>query len=418
MTTPERGPGTAAGDRAETTAQDGPAASLPHGIEEEGRETGVDERKDTGPDVFDDPAALAAEPLEEDLHEEMPAMGLTRRRMIGVAAFIVLTIALMYFVVPNLAGLEDTWNRIQEGNGWWLALALVFTIASFAAYMWLFRAVFVRGHGRIGWSASYQITMAGLAATRLFSAGGAGGLILTAWAVRRSGMSRRKVACRLVAFTILLYAVFMVTLVVDGVLLRTGVFSGPAPFGVTVLPAILGAAAITVFSLMALIPGDLERRLARRARHHGRAAKLAARLGTVPASVASGTRTAARMVRDGEAGLFGALLWWALNILTLWACFRAFGESPTGGVLVMGFFCGMIGNLLPLPGGIGGVDGGMIGAFLAFGVDGGLAVVAVLSYRAFAFWLPTIPGVIAYFQLRRTVNGWREELGEPQRVRA
>ena len=62
----------------------------------------------------------------------------------------------------------------------------------------------------------------------------------------------------------------------------------------------------------------------------------------------------------------------------------------------------MLGNLLPLPGGIGGVDGGMIGAFAAFGVDVGLAVVAVLTYRAFAFWLPTIPGAIAYFQLRRT----------------
>ena len=67
----------------------------------------------------------------------------------------------------------------------------------------------------------------------------------------------------------------------------------------------------------------------------------------------------------------------------------------------------MLGNLLPLPGGIGGVDGGMIGAFAAFGVDIGLAVVAVLAYRGFTFWLPTIPGVIAYFQLRKTVERWR-----------
>ena len=66
----------------------------------------------------------------------------------------------------------------------------------------------------------------------------------------------------------------------------------------------------------------------------------------------------------------------------------------------MAYFVGMLGNLLPLPGGVGGVDGGMIGALIAFGVDGGLAVVAVLTYRAFAFWLPTIPGAIAFFQLR------------------
>jgi uncharacterized protein (TIRG00374 family) len=69
----------------------------------------------------------------------------------------------------------------------------------------------------------------------------------------------------------------------------------------------------------------------------------------------------------------------------------------------MGFFVGMFGNLLPLPGGVGGVDGGMIAAFAAFGVAVDLAILAILSYRAFTFWLPTLPGAIAYLQLRRTL---------------
>jgi uncharacterized protein (TIRG00374 family) len=75
----------------------------------------------------------------------------------------------------------------------------------------------------------------------------------------------------------------------------------------------------------------------------------------------------------------------------------------------MAYFVGMLGNLLPLPGGVGGVDGGMIGAFVAYDVDYQLALVAVLTYRAFAFYLPTIPGAVAYFQLRRTVARWRDE---------
>ena len=74
---------------------------------------------------------------------------------------------------------------------------------------------------------------------------------------------------------------------------------------------------------------------------------------------------------------------------------------------------GLLGNLLPLPGGIGGVDGGMIGALVAFGVARRLAVPAVLVYRLFAFWLPSIPGAIAYFQLRRTVSRWRS-VGRPR----
>ena len=78
-------------------------------------------------------------------------------------------------------------------------------------------------------------------------------------------------------------------------------------------------------------------------------------------------------------------------------------------MLVQAFFLGMLGNLLPMPGGVGGVEGGMIGAYVAFGVDSGLAVVAVLVYRAFTFWLPLLPGVIAYFRLRRTVDRWKSE---------
>jgi uncharacterized protein (TIRG00374 family) len=114
--------------------------------------------------------------------------------------------------------------------------------------------------------------------------------------------------------------------------------------------------------------------------------------------------------------VLGALAYWGFNIAVLWACFHAFGEAPPWGIIIMGYFVGMLGNLLPLPGGVGGVDGGMIGAFAAFGVEFGLATVAVLTYRGFAFWLPTIPGAIAYFQLRHTVGRWRAEREAEQRV--
>jgi uncharacterized protein (TIRG00374 family) len=114
-------------------------------------------------------------------------------------------------------------------------------------------------------------------------------------------------------------------------------------------------------------------------------------------------------VRARDPAVLGSIAYWAFNIAVLWASFKAFGEAPPWSVVVMGYLVGMLGNLLPLPGGVGGVDGGMIGAFIGFGVDDGLAVVAVLTYRAFAFWLPTIPGAIAFFQLRRTVARWREE---------
>ncbi|MDQ6841810.1 MAG: lysylphosphatidylglycerol synthase domain-containing protein, partial [Actinomycetota bacterium] len=77
--------------------------------------------------------------------------------------------------------------------------------------------------------------------------------------------------------------------------------------------------------------------------------------------------------------------------------------------LVLCYFLGTLGSLLPLPGGIGGVEGGMIGAFAAFGVPGSRALIGVLAYRAISFWLPTLPGVGGYFALRSTVRSWHDE---------
>jgi uncharacterized protein (TIRG00374 family) len=248
--------------------------------------------------------------------------------------------------------------------------------------------------------------MAGLAATRLFAAGGAGGIALTAWALRRSGMERRMVACRMIGFMCLLYAVYMGSLVIVGLGLYSGLLNGSAPFALTVIPAIFGAFAIVVFLLVSLVPQDVEHQLERWAHGSGRLARWMARAVSVPASAAVGVRTALRLFRSGDVGVLGAVAWWGFDIATLWASFHAFGHAPSIWVIAMGYWVGMLGNLLPLPGGVGGVDGGMIGAFSAFGVDFGLATVAVLVYRGFAFWLPTIPGAIAYFQLRRTVQRW------------
>ena len=117
---------------------------------------------------------------------------------------------------------------------------------------------------------------------------------------------------------------------------------------------------------------------------------------TVPALEASGVRTAIGLVASairiaGSAGLVGFRHLRALGL------FHAFGFAPPTTVILMAYFLGMVGNLLPLPDGLGGVEGGMIGAFAASShLD--QAVLTVLAYREISFWLPTVPGAIAYFQ--------------------
>ena len=351
-------------------------------------------------------------PVAPDDEEEMPRVRMTRRNAIAFGLFVLSALAFLYFVVPKLTGLSETWGKLSNGDPTWLAIAALLELLSFGGYIVLFRSVFVRGESQIDWRESYQITMAGLAATRLFAAAGAGGIALTAWALRRSGMERRIVACRMVAFIALLYTVYMAALVIDGIGLRTGLLRGGGSFAITIIPAILGGAAIAVGLLISLVPADLERRLREAARGHRRLrlARWAARAATIPATASTGFRTAIDLLRARQPGLLGAPAWWGFDMLVLWAAFHAFGADPPHiAVLVMAYFVGMLANTLPLPGGIGGVEGGIIGTLIAFDVPSDLAVVTVLTYRAFSFWLPTIPGAIAYWQLRRTVARWRDE---------
>ena len=177
------------------------------------------------------------------------------------------------------------------------------------------------------------------------------------------------------------------------------------------MPAILAGGAILVMLPLSLVPDDIERRvIGRIAPRSPRVARWLRRIASGPASLRDGVRFALIKTLHPDLAMLGVLTWWAFNIGVLWACFHAFGEPPPLAVLVQAFFVGMLGNLLPIPGGIGGVDGGMIGALAAFGVSADLAVLAVLAYRLFAFWLPTIPGAIAYLQLRRRVGEWRSRL--------
>jgi uncharacterized membrane protein YbhN (UPF0104 family) len=228
-------------------------------------------------------------------------------------------------------------------------------------------------------------------ATRLLASAGAGGIALTAWSMRKAGMEARDVAARMTTFLVLLYSVYMGALVIGGLGLATGIVPGGGSFAITVVPAGFGALVIAIVASAQLVPPG------------------ATRLRRWLAPVGDGVREARRLVRSGNLGLVGALLWWGFDIAVLWACFHAFGESPAIGVLIVAYFVGMLANTLPLPGGVGGVDGGMVGALVAFGTEPGLAIVAVLAYRFFSFWLPIAPGAVAFASLRRTVAKWERE---------
>jgi len=310
----------------------------------------------------------------------------------------------VYLLAGSIEGFPRELRRLRSGDPAYLIAGGGLELLSILGYAALFWSLVTRDIPRVGLKAAVQIPLAGIAALRLLATGGAGGFALTAWALRQAGLTTRDVGTRMVAVLVVQYAFYLLALIVVGFGLWGGAFDGGGSFALTLLPAALSAAAIVgvgAFATTGVPAAAAPRGRVRRWLHE------------LHHWVHGGVRSALAAVapRRGEldrlVAVGGAFLYWAFDVAVLWCGFRAFGGAPPLAVVVMIYFLGTLGALLPLAGGVGGVEGGMIGVGIAFGVSPARAVLAVLAYRLISFWLPTLPGIAGYLGLRRTVSGWR-----------
>jgi uncharacterized protein (TIRG00374 family) len=228
-------------------------------------------------------------------------------------------------------------------------------------------------------------------------ASGAGGLALGAWILNRSGMPGDQIARRSVAFFLLKSSVNFVAVAVLGLLFALGVIGPDQPLWRTLVPAVLAVlvilAVIAVGRLGEPSKPDDETKGMRRFWIHTRRA------------LVGGVREAVSLVRDRHPGIFvGSIGYWAFDNAVLWATFHAVGASPPISVILMGYLIGQLGGALPIPGGIGGIDLGLVGTLIVFGAPADDTVAAVLAYRLILFWLPLIIGAYSFWSLRRALN--------------
>jgi uncharacterized membrane protein YbhN (UPF0104 family) len=342
---------------------------------------------DAGPQGFsveylEPPAAVDAEPLPDEFSPSR-----LRRSLLGLGAVVLLVVAAL-LLVPGLGSLRSSFTGANWG---WLAFAAVLQILSCASYVLVFRAVFCR---RMSWRTSTEIGLSELGANSLFSFGGAGGLALGAWILRRGGLPGDHVARRSVAFFLLTSLANVSFLTAGGLALATGALPGaPSPwFGA--VPAVVGASAVA----LALVAG--------RAASARAVGSRRARVAAVARAVGDGVDEALRLLRTGDVALvLGAAGYLLFDIAMLGVCFVAFGNDlPPVGVLVVAYIVGQLGGLIPIPGGIGGVDGGLIGALVLYGVDATDAAVAVIAYRGLLLVIPAVLGLPALAILRRRLQ--------------
>ena len=340
---------------------------------------------------------MTASVLPDDL--QVPEE-LSRRKVRKQLLFLTGVVLAVVAVVTLLPGLDGLRARLSHANPVWLVLGAGLKVLSGLGYVAIFRMVFCR---RMSWRVSYQIGMSEMGANALLPTGGAGGLALGAWALKRGGMPTAEIARRTAAFFMLTSVANVVGVVVVGLGLAVRVLPGETNLALTLLPAAIAAASIVCSLLAGRSSAGLHRRLDRNeASGSSRRSTLA--LKTLVA-VADGVNEAVALLREGNAWLIGGILAYLIfDVMILWATFRAFGAAPPLAILGMAYLIGELGGLIPVPGGIGGVDAGLVGTFVLYNVPITAAASAVLAYRAIALWVPAILGSAAFVSLRRTLR--------------
>jgi uncharacterized membrane protein YbhN (UPF0104 family) len=316
------------------------------------------------------------------------------RRLLRRALQVAAALGLLGLIVAFAPGLGEVRAKLEGADPQWIAVAIGLEFLSGVSYVVMFRPIFCR---HMPWRTSWEISWSSLGMGSIVPASGAAGLALGAWILHEGGMPGERIARRSVAFFLIKSSVNFAAVAVIGTLMAVGILGPHKSLLLTALPA---ACALVVMGVVLTVP-----RLGPGAPAPSDAGRVRRALAGGRRALVDGIAEAVAILRSRDRQVIaGAIGYWAFDNAVLWATFKAFGYSPDVAIILMGYLIGQLGGLLPIPGGVGGIDGGLLGTLVVYGTPAATTAAAVLAYRVILFWLPLIVGAFAFASLRRGLN--------------
>lgn len=303
--------------------------------------------------------------------------GTPARRLITVVVLAVCLLTVL-LAVPDL---RLVLHQVRAMNPALAAAAIGLELASCASFVVIFRMFF----SRVPNPAARELAWSQMGSGALLPGGGVGSLAVGGWLLHLVGMPTREIVQRSSGLFFLTSAINVLTLAVAGVLLLLGIGAGPHDVLRAGLP-VLAAASATI-----LVLG-----LPRLGRHISTTHPQAAWFDDVGIGIPAARHALARP----SWRLLGAAGYLLFDVAVLWTSFAAVGPVPPLAPLVVAYLVGYLANAIPIPGGVGVLDAGLVGALALYGLPLTHAAAAVLVYHAIAFWIPTLGATFAYARLR------------------
>lgn len=308
----------------------------------------------------------------------------------------------------------------EHASPWWLPLCAAGEAVAYAGYILAYRDVGRADGGfELGYWQVARVVAVGFGASVIGSS--VGSLAVDYGAFRQAGGKAHESARRVLALNTLDWAALGSATVIASMVVLIGRGSGvPLAMAVSwliVVPACVAAA------LWVTSPRRVERLTLATPRGHPSSRRVDDWLGWLWGSARNGFADAVAgvvlvrhlLARPGEhrPALLGFPLFWVGDIGCAYAALRSSGAHIGAAPLVVAYASSYAVTLLPLPlGGAGGIEASLALTLHLVGVPLASAIVAVLVYRAFTFWLPIIPALLAL----PTLSSLQRELSAVRRV--
>jgi uncharacterized membrane protein YbhN (UPF0104 family) len=308
--------------------------------------------------------------------------GVDTRSLRSRAITIVVLVAVVVSLLLAVPGLGSVRSDIDHLSPAWLVLAVVFELASCASFVVILRRFFANVPAR----SARALAWTEMGSGALLPGGGIGSLAVGGWLLHLAGMPTKMIVRRSSGLFFLTSAVNVTALIAGGLLLATGLSAGDRNVWLAGLPI---AGGLLVSAVVLALPSITRRRSAD------------AQSSSWAGALLDGITEAEHALLHPSWRLLGAIGYLAFDIAVLWATLRAVGYSPPIAVLVLGYIVGYLANLIPVPGAVGVLEGGLAGTLILYGAPAVQVAAGVLIYHAVAFWIPSVGGLFAYRQLRR-----------------
>ena len=304
----------------------------------------------------------------------------------GIIAGVLVAVAVG--IISLLPGLGGVRSAIAAASGGWVAGAAAIQLVGIAGAVVFVQLVFADVSQRLTW----KMGGAQMAANVLLPTGG--NTAVGYWTLSSIGWGLERFAERTAVAIIAPTAPNVLLIIVFGLGMGLGLFGGPNDWWLTFLPA---AIAITII-VVAIWAARWGHRLA--ARTHRRW------LHEVLRVLSTGVTGTVEVLRRRNWRVLGTWAEILCAIGALWATLIAVGEHLPFAVVAMGYLIGQLAQVVPIPGGIGAIDAGVIGALVLYGADVDQATAGELIAHTLALLLPLLVGMIPFAllpgEIRRT----------------